>query len=160
MVKPQTTQTLPMKELVPLLLLQMEQGGTAALTVTGSSMVPMLYNRKDTVFLQLPPAGRLPAGTVALYQRDTGMYVLHRLMKPLKNGGYLCCGDNQWQTEVIRADQVIAVVSAFERTGKRICLDHKGYRAYVAIWSFLLPVRLPILAVRRLLGKLRRLFGG
>ena len=148
----------PMKELVPVLLLQMEQGGTAALTVTGTSMLPMLHNRQDTVFLQLPPQGALPKGTVALYQRDSGIYVLHRLMKPLEGERYLCCGDNQWQTEVIRFDQVIAVVTAFERNGKRIEIDSRGYRLYVKVWSFLLPVRRPILLVRRLLGKIKRLF--
>jgi len=152
------TVPVPMKELVPVLLLQMEQGGTAALTVTGTSMLPMLRNRKDTVFLQLPPQGTLPKGTVALYQRASGIYVLHRLMKPLDGDRYLCCGDNQWSTEVIRGDQVIAVITAFERKGKRIEPDNRGYRAYVKVWSFLLPVRRPILLLCHLPGKIRRIF--
>ena len=41
----------PMEELVPLLQLQMETGGSARLIVTGYSMMPMLHHRKDSVVL-------------------------------------------------------------------------------------------------------------
>ena len=39
----------PMEELMPLLQLQMEASGSAKLTVTGWSMMPMLHNRRDSV---------------------------------------------------------------------------------------------------------------
>lgn len=148
-------ETIAMEELVPLLQLQLEQGGRAPLTVTGSSMLPMLHHRQDQVFLKpvtQPPEAR----AVALYRRDTGVYVLHRLIRPLKAGGYLCCGDNQWQTETIRADQLIALVDSFSRKGRLWSVQHPVYRLYSFLWCAFLPVRRPVLAVRRCFGKLRK----
>lgn len=42
---------IPMEELAKLLQLQLDHGGEATLTVTGVSMLPMLYNRRDSVKL-------------------------------------------------------------------------------------------------------------
>ena len=62
---------IPMEELMPLLQLQMETGGSARLTVTGSSMMPMLRDRKDQVFLE-PITGPLKKGDLPLYRRTDG----------------------------------------------------------------------------------------
>ena len=43
--------TVPMESLVEVILLQLENGGRANLTVTGSSMMPLFYSHRDTVTL-------------------------------------------------------------------------------------------------------------
>lgn len=143
---------IPMEELVPLLQLQMESAGQAWLTVTGGSMMPMLYHRKDRV--RLEPVQELKKGDLILYLRHSGAYVLHRILK-VKGDQLICCGDNQFRTELIDKDQVLAVVAAFTRKGKQFTVQDRGYRRYVALWVGLHPLRWLYLAFRRVLGRLR-----
>lgn len=146
--------TIPMAELASILQLQLNTAGSARLTVTGSSMLPMLHHSKDTVILS--PVYQSPArGALPLYLRDNGEYVLHRILRSVPEG-FLCCGDNQWQTEIVRPDQLLAVVTGFTRNGREYQTSHRGYRLYVWLWVSLHPVRRYILAVRRCLGKLRK----
>ena len=146
--------SIPMEELVPVLRLQMEHG-TAILPVRGISMHPMLRNGRDQVILE-KPVFPLKGHPILLYQRNDGDYILHRLVRRTKTC-FLCCGDNQWQTEPVRTEQVVATVTGFIRKGKTYYVNHRGYRIYVWLWSAVLPVRRPLLAVRRCLGKLRKI---
>ena len=147
---------IPMEELAKLLSLQMESGGLARLVVTGSSMYPTLRHRKDAVFLR-PVEGTLKRGDLILYRRANGQFVLHRIVTRPKNGAFICSGDNQWEKEAVDATQVIAVVDGFVRKGKIYQENHAGYRLWVAVWLLLFPVRRPILALRRCLGRVRKL---
>lgn len=147
-------QAIPMEDLVQLLLLQMENGGKAKLTVTGYSMMPMLRNRTDTVELKINE-GRQKKGDIILYRRENGSYVLHRIIG-LWDSGYICSGDNQAVREPVSEQQVIAVVDGFWRNGNRYSLDHAGYRLYTAICVGLFPLRGVYIAIRRPLGKLFR----
>lgn len=148
------TVSLPMEQLAQLLAVQLENG-QAPLRVTGSSMHPVLRDQKDTVYLQAP---RTPVkkGDMILYRRDNGAYVLHRIIGCRGQGQYICSGDNQFVPEEVSAEQVLAVVETICRNGKMISVSHRGYRAFVWLWVFMFPVRRPILAVRRRLGRLRR----
>ena len=147
---------IPMEELVPLLRLQMETAGSAALTVTGWSMLPMLHNRKDQVIIA-PVTDRCKRGDVILYCRENGRYVLHRILRCRKEG-YILCGDNQFFTERVDHSQVIAVVTAFTRKGKHYPVTNAGYRRYTRCWVFFHPVRWLYLIPRRLLGYVRTFF--
>ena len=147
------SQTLPMEQLVQLVLLQLEQGGFAYLTVTGWSMRPMLRDKTDRV--RLVPVGKLASGDIILYHRSNGQYVLHRILRKVSEQAYLCCGDNQWETEAIENHQILAVVAGFSRGEKEYSVRHLGYRIYVWLWVALHPVRRPLLAVRRRLGRWR-----
>ena len=148
------TEPMAMEQLAQLLTVQLENG-PAPLRITGSSMHPMLRDRRDTVYLQA--AGEtLNKGDVILYLRTDGSYILHRIVRVRSNDSFLCAGDNQYKTEQVEKEQVLAVVDSFHRGKKHYTVDHTGYRFYVWLWVGLLPIRRPLLAVRRLLGRLRR----
>lgn len=144
---------IPMEELIKLIQEQLDSGAAATLRVTGSSMHPMLRSRRDTVTL-VPAQRSLQKTDVILYRRDNGQYVLHRIVKA--EAGLTCCGDNQWQPERVEPSQVIAVVSAFTRGKKTYGVTDMGYRLYARIWTELFPVRRPLIALRRALGRLRK----
>ena len=144
---------IPMEELMPLLQMQMNTAGQAWLTVTGGSMMPMLYHRKDRVLLE-PVQNPLKKGDLILYQRKNGIYVLHRILK-VKKEGLICCGDNQCRRETIGKEQVLAVVVAFTRKKKQYTVGSRGYRLYVALWAGLYPLRWLYLGCRRVLGRIR-----
>lgn len=146
---------IPMEELAELLSLQLESGGVTRLVVTGSSMYPTLRHRKDAVYLR-PVERDLKRGDLILYRRANGQFVLHRIVTRPKKDTFFCSGDNQWQKEKVVTSQVIAVTDGFVRKGKIYREDNPGYRVWVGVWLFLFPVRRPVLALRRCLGRIRK----
>ena len=147
------TITVPMESLVSLIRLQLEQNGHADLTVTGSSMLPMLRNRRDSVRL-IPVVGKCKKGDIILYRRENGMYVLHRVIG-LQGTQYICCGDNQAEREDVMHNQLIAVVSGFTRKGEYFSVTHWGYRVYQALLVGLFFLRPLYIKLRRPLGRLK-----
>lgn len=148
------TEAIPMEELAKLLSVQL-QHGLAPLRVTGSSMHPVFRNRLDTVMLRSFD-GRVKRGDVVLYRREDGAFILHRAITCPDSEGFLCAGDNQYLAEHVCLEQVLAVVESFQRGSKQIPVNNIGYRLFVWFWVGLFPIRRPVLALRRRLGRLRR----
>ena len=152
------TVLLPMEQLIGMVQLQLEERGTASLVVTGNSMWPLFRHMRDRVLLA-PPAA-CEKGDIILYQRESGQYVLHRIVKKEKESS-ICCGDNQCEKEIIKNDWVLAVVTDFERKGKLYSVTSKGYRLYKWVWMGLFPVRKWIFLLVRGCSRLKnRFFGG
>mgnify|MGYP004574840361 CR=1 FL=1 len=127
----------PMCELSPLLEEIVASGGTAELTVTGRSMEPMLHDRQSRVRLRTAPEA-LRRGDIALYRRDNGRYVLHRVAA-CRGGAYDFCGDAQWTLECgLRRGQILAVVTEFRRGERWTPVENAAYGVY---WRVLLAVR-------------------
>lgn len=148
-------EAIPMEQLAQLLEVQLEQG-VAPLRVTGCSMSPTLRGDRDTVYLKKVDSP-LRKGDVILYRRESGQYVLHRIVR-LRDDGLILSGDNQFEPEHLKPEQVIARVEAFQRKGKDYSATHLGYRLWVWLWVGLFPVRRPLIALRRRLGRVRRAF--
>lgn len=144
-----------MEELGGLLELQLREGGPAALTVTGFSMMPMLRHRRDMVWLtRLEREPR--KGDLLLYRRPDGRYVLHRVVRVEGWTDCVCCGDNDCRPERVRREDVVGVVCGFCRNGKRYTVRDWRYLLYVRLWTGLFPLRRPLLRARRQLGRWRR----
>lgn len=143
----------PVESLMEVIRLQLETAHLANLVVSGCSMLPMLREYKDTVQLK-PITGRLKPGEIALYCRDNGSYVLHRVIR-LSGEAYLFCGDNQAELETVRQDQLIAVVTGYTKKGKLHSLQEPEYRIYCWFWVKLFCMRKYYIRLRRWLGRLR-----
>ena len=92
----------------------------------GTSMLPMLKSRRDTIVVKLKTE-RLKRLDVALYRRGDA-YVLHRVLAPIE-GGYLIRGDNCYSDEHIPEKDVFGVLIEFFRKDKHIlCTDEKYIR--------------------------------
>lgn len=130
-----------MASLSPLIEEILKNGGTATLTVTGSSMWPMLHHQVSRV--RLTPITDLKRGDLPLYRRDNGAFVLHRITDIAEDGSITCCGDNQWHPEKgLRRDQMIAVVESFCRKGKGwVSGNDWKYRLYWRFWLAVRPIR-------------------
>ena len=127
-------------------------GGVAELTVTGRSMEPTLHDRKSRIRLQAAPE-TLPRGAVVLYKRDNGQYVLHRVAA-CRGETYDFCGDAQWVLERgLRREQILAVVTEFQRTDRWTSVTSAGYGLY---WRALLAIRPLRRFAHRAAGWLRR----
>ena len=129
--------------------------GTLVYTGVGSSMLPMLRPRRDLLIIERPSES-LKRYDVALYRRDSGQYVLHRVLKACKDG-YTMCGDHQWQREFGVTDrQIIGVLIAFVRDGKEISAADPCYQLYVHLWCDLFGLRAAILWCLTLCGRIKR----
>ncbi|MDD6276491.1 MAG: S24/S26 family peptidase [Clostridia bacterium] len=124
-------------DIAPIIRETLENDGEVSFISSGTSMLPTLRDRRDTVTLIKPPE-KLKKGDVPFYQRDDGRYVLHRVIYTNDSDGtYVMRGDNQWTNEYnIRHDQIIGVLSEITRNGRKYSVDSRKYRLYVS----LLPV--------------------
>ncbi|MGE5653941.1 MAG: S24/S26 family peptidase [Bacillota bacterium] len=134
-----------MTELAPLLLEKLAGGGEVTLTVTGSSMFPLLRHRIDSVVMAKAPSGRLRRYDIALYRRKDGTYILHRIVA-VEGDCYLAIGDGQWQGEMVGPDQIIGVVRGIWCSGRYLSCNQLLYRAYAVVWTQLMPLRRYLLA--------------
>ena len=71
----------------------LEEQGTLVYTNVGNSMLPLIREGRDLIILK-KPEGRLKKYDVPLYKRDSGQYVLHRVLK-VRESDYVICGDNR-----------------------------------------------------------------
>ncbi len=92
---------------------QLEKFNTIAFSPKGNSMYPFIKNKSQTVFITRKE-GRLSPFDIALYTRQNGTYVLHRVLE-LKEDGYVFCGDSQFYFEEIKEDKVIGVLTAYQK---------------------------------------------
>lgn len=115
-------------------------------------MLPMLRQGKDAVELGAA-VGQLKKYDLPVYRYPSGKYVMHRIVR-VEQDHYVCLGDNTYEYEKIRPEQIIAVVVAFRRGQKRISVDSLGYQLYSRIWVAIYPFRK---LWRRVTWRLRRL---
>ena len=146
--------TVSIESLMPVIRMQLETGGRAPLVVTGVSMHPTLRHCRDLVEL-VPVRQPLKRGDLILYRRESGTYVLHRIVSKPTGGSFICSGDNHWEPENVTERQVIALVDTYIRDGKRISVEQWSCKLWVRLWIGLFPVRRPLLQLRRWLGRLR-----
>ena len=93
----------------------------------GTSMLPMLKNRRDTIVVKAKNE-RLKPLDVALYMRG-GKYILHRVLS-VTDTGYIIRGDNCYFDEIVPEETVIGVLTEFFRKKKHyFCTDEK-YLSY------------------------------
>lgn len=103
-------------------------------------MMPLIRQGKDLLIIE-PAHGRLKKYDVPLYRRDSGQYVLHRILRVRKDD-YVICGDNRWHLETGITDRhIVGVLSAVVRNGRTITVTNRRYRLYVHVWCDLFPIR-------------------
>ena len=105
----------------------------------GISMRPMLRQGRDQVELS-PLPERLKKYDLPVYQYPNGRYVMHRVVD-VKDDHYICNGDNLLQMEKVYPHQMIALVTAFTRDGKRIETENPKYQMYCRFWCASRPIR-------------------
>lgn len=117
-------------------------------TPVGNSMYPLLRSRIDCAYL-VKIDRPLKRNDVILYQRKTGKYVLHRIIKVRKND-YVICGDNQTNFEKgITNNEIIAVMKGYYKKEKFYTCDTFKYKLYCLFVKISYPFRL----IRDLLKK-------
>lgn len=121
----------------------------------GDSMWPLLRNRKDIMLIEKVDE-RLKRYDVPLYKRDSGQYVLHRILK-VREHDYVICGDNRTCREYGITDKnIIGVLKGVYKDDKFISCNDKKYKIYVHLWCDLFYLRVFLIKIRNLFKKVRR----
>jgi signal peptidase I len=121
-----------LSDIFPLITEQLENGGSATFVIHGTSMLPLLKDGIDSVRI-IKPRDELKKYDIIFYRRDNGQFVLHRIVG-IKEGGYVCRGDNQTESEFpVTPENVIGIVSEFSRCGKMRSVDSFPHRFYSKI---------------------------
>ena len=128
------------KEYVDVLRGLTEEGKEVSMLVAGSSMNPFLIHYRDTIFFSKPQRP-LQRGDMVFYQRESGQYVMHRILRVKPEGLYIV-GDAQTEIEgPVRPEQVFAVITRVKRKGKMIGPGDFWWRFFEGPWLWLLPLR-------------------
>ena len=118
----------------------LETEGRLVYSSVGDSMLPLIRQGRDLLVIERV-SGRLRKYDVPLYRRDTGQYVLHRVLK-VREHDYVLCGDNRWHRETGVTDRhVLGVLTAVIRDGTEVSAADWRYRVYVHLWCDLFPLR-------------------
>lgn len=146
------------EELIALIREQTQQGKSVRyIPFQGVSMLPMLRQGRDAVeYSALPP--RLKKYDLPVYRMPSGKLVMHRVVAD-KGAYYLCNGDNLTTFERVPHADMIALVTAFTRDGKRIEITDWRYRLYCRIWHYSRPLRHFYRHTRAAIGRLLRKAG-
>lgn len=116
-----------------------EKYGFFIATPIGTSMLPLLRERIDTVKLVAPT--NIKKHDVVLYMRNDKTLVLHRIIRVHKNS-FTMCGDNQCILEKhIKRSQIIAVMEGFYREEEYFPSTNKNYQKYVRKIIFKRPFK-------------------
>lgn len=142
---------------------ELEKHGMYLSVPQGRSMWPMLRSKRDIVEIHRleRPAKRYD---LVLYVRGENLQgVLHRVLR-LREKDYIIAGDNCWKKEYVPVDQVVGIAVRFCRNGRWYDSNHRGYMAYVHLWTDFFFIRRPMIwareKARAALGRLKRFIRG
>lgn len=135
--------------------------GTYASVTRGPSMKPLFKTSRDMVIISRVERP-LKKYDVVIYRGGNSKYTMHRIIRVCENE-YLIRGDNTYRIEHIPKENIIGILTEFNRKGKKHSVEERGYKIYSRIWNFIYPVRHVCHAVYapiyRLLAKIyRKLF--
>lgn len=135
----------------------LEQEGRLVYTNVGTSMMPLLRQRRDVMLIRKKdPGEQLHWLDCPLYKRDNGQYILHRVLWVRKHD-YIICGDNQWRPETGITDRhVLGVLEAVDRDGKTIRMDSPKMRFYGLLQFIFFPLRALVLFAMAVPGAVKR----
>lgn len=119
----------------------LRDGNIIRIKPQGFSMYPLFIPGRDEALIQQVPVTSLRRNDVALYRRDQGILVLHRIVH-ITSEGYYMTGDNQYEIEgPLRPDQFKGKLIAFVRNGRETSVKNPLYCFLSRLWLFMLPVR-------------------
>ena len=117
-----------------------EQGHEVSMTIAGSSMSPFLVHQRDTIAFKKKDRP-LKRGDMVFFQRDSGQYVMHRILKKTSEGYYIV-GDAQTVVEgPIREEQIFARIHRVNRKGRWISDGDFWWEFFEKVWIRIVPLR-------------------
>lgn len=140
------------EEYFNLLKEQVSLGKEVSMIITGNSMSPFLEHGRDTIYFKKPDR-KLHRGDMVFFQRDSGKFVMHRILK-ITEDGYYFLGDNQTEPEgPLSEAHIFAIISKVKRKGRMINSKNFWWFFFAHIWIHMVPFRPAIIFIYKILKK-------
>ena len=136
-----------------------EDGGIRELTVTGTSMTPLLLDSVSRVYIEKCAGDAVEKGDIVFFSRSDGGLVLHRVVRVQEGSRLTVNGDAQTWSETIDRGQVLARVVKIRRKKRTFSVRNLFYRAYRSLWMLAMPIRPRLLSLYRLPARIKRKLG-
>lgn len=111
---------------------ELVKNGVIAFVPSGNSMWPTLKHKGQSVIVKLKTE-KLKPMDVALYRREDGTNVLHRVMHAT-DFGYVMCGDSQFTFEKVKEECVVGIMAGFYRGKRYVEVTDPDYIEQVKTW--------------------------
>lgn len=125
---------------------ELEKHGRYFSVPRGISMWPMIENKQGVVEVE-KLTQKAKRYDLVMYIRPNCQGVIHRVVR-VYDDHYIIVGDNCWQKEYVKTEQVKGIVVRFYRKGKWYDVNNKWYRLYVHLWVDLLFLKRPVFYIR------------
>lgn len=129
------------QDMFPLIVELLNNGQSARIVVRGSSMYPFLRENIDSVELTKTDFNNLRVGDIVMIRRNSGVYVMHRILKKEEKCFYMVGDAQQWIEGPLSSENLIAKVTAIWRKEKKILCSNKVWKLLSRIWLMLRPCR-------------------
>jgi signal peptidase I len=144
-------------KLFPVIQDLLKSGMGTKITVTGMSMYPFLRENIDSVELSASSFDSIHYGDIVLILRQSGEYVLHRVVRKKENLFYMIGDAQQWTEGPLHPKQLIAVVTSVWRKDKRIECSNFWWRTLSLVWLKLIPFRYFLIRAYRCTRKIGKI---
>ena len=124
----------------------LERDGRYISVPSGISMRPMIRGKRDAVVIE-KISHKPRKYELVLYIRGKEQGVIHRVVHEKENE-YIICGDNCWQYEHVKLDQIKGIVTEYYRKGKWHKTRNIAYKIYSHLWIDFLFIRRPLFYIR------------
>ena len=125
----------------------LNESGYLVYTNVGTSMMPLLRQRRDIIEIRKKGPERCKKYDAVLYKRGA-KYILHRIVK-VRLDDYVIVGDHCVQKEYgITDDMILGVMTRVIRDGKSIYPTDWRYKLYCHLWVDFYPIRVFILKLK------------
>lgn len=123
-----------------------EEGREVSVPVAGNSMSPFLIHERDVLCFRKPERA-LKKGDMVFYQRTSGQYIMHRIIR-VRPEGYYIAGDAQDQIEgPVAGEQIFAVITKVRRKDRWTGPGDFWWEFFEHIWIHVVPFRRGIMYV-------------
>lgn len=143
------------REYVSVLKELVEEGREVSLLIAGSSMSPFLIHQRDYIYFKQPDR-ELKKGDMVFYQRDSGQYVMHRILR-VGADGYYMIGDAQQEVEgPLRREQIFARITKVQRKGTWLEPGNFTWEFFEHVWIHMIPLRRSVMKAYGWIYKIKR----
>lgn len=116
------------------LLAQLAEGRRVKIRAKGWSMLPLLWDDRDTLTLAPIAPDDIKIGKIVFAQMGTGRYVVHRIVARKIDRLTLRGDGNPYQEEYVHVDKVLGELVAIKRGGKEVDKESLLWKLITHLW--------------------------
>ena len=132
---------------------ELAKHGVYASITRGPSMRPLFKTGRDMVIIARVEKP-LKKYDVVLYTGAHNKYTMHRIIG-IRDDAYIIRGDNTYKKEYVKKENIIGILTEFNRRGKRVSTEKISYKIYSRFWHYIYPVRHILYKLKSLLSKIK-----